>query len=144
MFNYLLKLILVFALLFHLACKCRLVDCVENAGHVQLQLMRDGKNAVYGPDAYIEKDAIKIFILSEPLLDDEVTYLDDEQALSIYIREAFPVILEINGIRIDTFSLTTEIDEIGECCTSFLVTSVHRNDQIICEGECAEIIQVEI
>lgn len=111
---------------------------------MQLHLLRDGKNAVYGPDSFINKNGIRAFVLSSSALEEYVDFIDTFQSVGIFIQDGFPVILEINGVRADTFAITTVVTDTDGCCTGYQVTSVLRNGVLICEGTCEEIINIEI
>lgn len=125
---------------------CGLTDCKENDGYLRLRLMRNGINAVYGPGAIIPQDSIKHFYLSAPYIDNYIDFMDTFQSVGILVSAHNPSILEIGQIRTDTFSITTEtIPASGLCdCDEYRVTSILRNGQVICTGDCEEVIDIEI
>ena len=125
---------------------CGLADCDRHADLITIKLLKDGENAVYGPDATISKDSFRYYIIYDSSIEYEgrPIFLDIEQALEIYIYADYLTILEINGIRSDTFSITTQITSLTECCRSYTTTSTFHNGNIICTGECDGILLVEI
>jgi hypothetical protein len=120
------------------------VRCETNSGTITIRLLRNGVNAIYGADAFIEKDSIYYYNEAIPGYQWDVRFFDSLEIISIDIYEARPAILFLDGIAKDTFSLTTRIRSVGECCVGYEVTSVSHNGQIICTGVCDEIIEVEI
>ena len=131
--------------LFLISCNnCRLVDCEGNGGTIQLRLLRNGQNVLYGPDAFIVKDSVRSFVITSFDLERNVHFSDTFQSLFLYVEDSFPVVLELNGMRNDTFSVTTEISGMDECCTGYQLTSVLHNGEVICTGICEEVIDLEI
>ena len=109
-----------------------------------IRLLRNGNNVLYGPDAFVDHDSVKHFVLSDFKLENPITFIDTFQSVYFFIPEGFPSIIEINGVSSDTFRITTEVIEVNDCCKGFQVTSVIRNGIVICTGECEDVIDVEI
>ena len=138
-------IVFLFSCIVQYSCNnCNTADCDGAGGIVRLQLMRDGKNILYGPDAIITKDQLVVFSLIPNLYEGYLSFHDSTQTVSFYIEPHAPAVLEINGIRADTFTLTSEVTSMGECCNGYGVTSVSHNGQVICTQTCDEILQVEI
>src|SRR5688572_22073782 len=94
----------LFICLFQYSCSyCNRVRCEGGGDTINLQLLREGKNILYGPEAIIEKNQLVVFSLVPNLFEGSIGFLDSSQAISIYIYPNAPVVLEINGIRADTF-----------------------------------------
>jgi hypothetical protein len=136
----------LFLVFISIAGCCNLVDCDENDGYISLRLMRNGVNAVYGPGAIVHQDSIMHFYLSGLQDEQYVDFIDTFQSIGISVSANNPSILEIGHIRTDTFSITTEtIPANGICdCDEYHIISVLRNGQVICTGECEEVIDIEI
>src|SRR4030095_6067198 len=133
--SYIIKIIFLAAIFLHLSClNCRLTECLGNGGFIQLRLVRNGQNALFGSSAFIEKDSVRSFVLTSFEFESPVEFLDTFQSISLYSEVGFPVILDINSIRTDTFSVTTKEISKSDCCTDYSITSISRNGMIICEG----------
>ena len=142
--THIFLLILVSVLLQFSCSYCNRVRCEGGGDTIKLQLLREGKNILFGPDPIIEKDQLVVFSLVPNLFEGSIGYLDSSQAISFYVYPNAPVVLEINGVRADTFTITTEVTSMGECCKGYTTTSVSHNGQVICAENCEEILAVEI
>lgn len=133
-----------FGLLTNSCNNCRLVECAGRTGIIEIRLMRNGQNAVFGPSAFLDRDSIRYFI-TEPLERDFIIgYPESTQTISLFMDEGNEHILQISNIRTDTFVSYMELTGMGECCPMYEFTSVTRNGQIICNLNCQEIIEIEI
>lgn len=108
--------------------------------------MNNDKNALFGPDAIIPLDDVKVYEGLEKDFEQSYNiYVDSIGAIQIFVSSYHPTILEIGSIRTDTFILTTEVISHGECgCHGYDVTSVTRNGEVICTGDCEEIMEIEL
>ncbi|MBC7885107.1 MAG: hypothetical protein H7X99_06510 [Saprospiraceae bacterium] len=139
-------LLLSIAIALNSCSQCASADCDRNAKSITIKLLKDGKNAVFGLDPIISKDSIfySIMVDSSIVLDSRPIFQNIEQVLEIYVYADYPTILEINGIRSDTFSITTQVTSLTECCRGYTITTVSHNGSVICTGECDSILNVEI
>ena len=128
-----------------LSCSyCNRVRCDSNGGDIQVRLLNNGENAVFGPNAFVHRDSIRYFALADPQYKLSIGFIDEEQVLGLSLNADVDYILEIKGIRSDTFSLTSTVTAMSECCKSYEVTSVSRNGEIFCTGICDGILNIEI
>ena len=119
--------------------------CEPDYRIVQLRLMRNGVNAVFGDNAILERDDIRTYNQSFHETERRVIYKEDDQAIWITVDQDFPLILEMGIINQDTFSITLEPMIIEECCTYYRTSSVIMNGEVICTvGECDEVFEIEI
>lgn len=143
--KYSLIIILFASLLFHFGClNCRLVECSPNGGFVQLRLMKDGQNALFGPGAIVNIDSVEFYISEGFKYNFPIFYFDSTQSIGMYLDNGARYILELPGIQSDTLIANTIITEMGECCPTYKLSSVTRNGQTICLDNCSEIIVVEL
>ncbi len=106
--------------------------------------MRDGKNALFGPDAFIPVDSIHLSIL-EPLRPYPGSYIfEREEILHFIVREGEKYLLEIPGILADTITAKTETDDNRGCCKGINVIDVRINSEVICVDDCEKVIEIEI
>jgi hypothetical protein len=122
---------------------CHEIYCQLNVTHFRFTLLKNGEDAVFGPNAIIASDSIHAYALSDPGTERFVGRSDSLRFLSLYLGSS-PIVLEVNGMPNDTFSFTSQIVEVGECCVTHEVTSILRNGQVICAGICEEIVEIEI
>ena len=124
---------------------CLSVDCDYGSGPIQLRLVRDGKNALYGPDAFLTKDDLKhMKMVGTDLVEDYIAFNDSLQTIELYVFLETPSLLQIENITTDTISITTDLHSKKGCCDEYLITSVLNNGNIICEGLCQEAIALEL
>lgn len=141
--NVLTLIILLFGLTLYSGC-CNKADCDINGGYFQIRLLKDGKNALFGPDAFIVEDSISIYHLDHPEIESYFDLSDTLQTIQFWVEERSPIVLKLNSTRLDTFSVTTKVMD-NRCCPIIEVTSLIRNGQIICTEECEDlVIGVEI
>ena len=129
-----------------LSCNnCRLVDCAGSTGTIQLRLMRNGQNALYGPEAFINRDSLRYFI-NEPIERDYIIgFPENTQSITLFMEEGLEHILQISNIRTDTLVSTMEVTDMGECCHLYEFMNVTINGQVICDHQnCEDIIEIEI
>lgn len=122
---------------------CNKVYCQINVAHFRFKLLKNGEDVVFGPNPLIDRDSIRAYALSIPQTERFVGRSDSLQFLSLYLGSA-PIVLELNGMPRDTFSYTSAVVDVGECCPVYEVRSITRNGEVICTGLCEEIIELEI
>ena len=139
------QILLVGFLLVHLSCKCAGIDeCNDNGSFAQIRLVRAGKNAVFGPDDFIHRDSIHVFIgENTPATSSYLNFIDSTQSIRLYLHPANPQILTFPGSS-DTLTSTTVITNMGECCDSYELFSVQWNGQTICSDDCGDVMEIEI
>ena len=142
----LLKFIFAGMLLVHLSCKCGgRVDCIDNGDYFGIRLVRDGKNAVFGPDAFIDPEGIRLFtpFPGYPDFDYPILLIDSTQSISMYLTPGNFQILSFPGSS-DTLTSTTIVTHMSECCATYKVATVQWNGQEICTNDCGEVFEIEI
>ena len=140
-----LLFILCCTLLLHISCiNCRTVDCQGPTGFIEVRLVKDGHNAVFGPDATVDADSIRFY--SPGVFQNEVPiyYNDVSLALDLYIEHGATYILEIKNVRSDTIIGMMEVTGMGECCEAYDFTNVTINGQVVCQAGCDEVIEVQL
>jgi len=144
-FHY-LKIFFFFIVLFQLACiNCRLVECQGASEIIKLKWVKDGHNAVFGPEASINRDSVRFYDPETENNDFYISYNDLTQTMDLIIDSGRKYVLEIKNTRIDTISGTFKLIERGECCDTYQLTKVIMNSQVVCEGNCDhEIIEVQL
>lgn len=124
---------------------CLSVDCDYGSGPIQLRLVRDGKNALYGPDAFLTKDDLKhMKMVGTDLVEDYIAFDDSLQTIELYVFLETPSLLQIENFATDTISITSDLHSKEECCDEYHITSVLNNGNVICEGLCQGAIDLEI
>ncbi len=119
------------------ACECSKAYCPGNGGIINIRLMHNGANAVFGPQAYIDQDSVE---LSPDYL---LFFMESSQSLLVSLKPNTPVIMTYTG-EIDTLTCTTNILSPNDCCNNYSLATVHRNGKLICSGNCEDIIDLEI
>ncbi|MEP6795301.1 MAG: hypothetical protein ABJB16_13310 [Saprospiraceae bacterium] len=138
-----LSLILFSILLLQTSCIC---DCRENGGFIKLKLLKDGQNALFGPEASINRDSIKFYLsnLNDPY-DQFISYNDSTKTMDVFIGDTRTYILKIDNVRTDTIVGNTVVTGTGQCgCSSFQLIKVTMNGQVLCQDGCEEIIEVQL
>lgn len=126
------------------AC-CLAYECDYGSGDLTFRLMRDGKNALYGPDAFLTKADVHQIFLHGPMNEEGYIVFDDSlQTIEFYASTEQNAILQIENITSDTISITSELVSKQRCCDEYQITGVLRNGEVICEGLCEGIIEIEI
>ncbi len=136
----LFKFFITGIMLVYLSCT---VDCVGNGDYARIRLVRNGMNAIFGPDAFIDRDSIRILHPDHNLPTYVVIYVDSTQSLTLYLTPYQPLILASPG-RMDTLTCTTEVTDMNDGCKSYKLSSVQWNGQEICTDECGHLIEIEI
>ena len=142
MTNPLIKIIAGLLLILTINSCCFTVACDLTEPSLQLRIMRDGKNALFGLDAFIPVDSVRLFIL-EPLGPYYGSYISDSEEILHFIVYDGQYLLEIPGILADTFTVNTVKDTKG-CCNSVHVVEVKRNGEVICADDCEMVLEIEI
>ncbi len=122
---------------------CLTIECGYNDGNLKFRLMRDGKNALFGPDAFLTQEDLKLIIGSSHE-DGYIQFDTSLQAIQVYVFTNPTTILEIENISSDTISITSEKVSNKGCCDEYRTTGVLLNRVMICEGACEGVIVVEI
>ena len=55
-----ISFILFSGMLLQVACRCDKVDC-KDGDTIKLRWMKDGHNALFGPDSFLNRDSIRLF-----------------------------------------------------------------------------------
>lgn len=143
-----IKFVFASLILIQFSCSyCQRVRCSGYGGDVNIRLVRDGKNAVFGPDAFIDHDSLRLFspinYRDYPDFNYSITFVDSTQSIIVYLTTTLPQILTFPGSS-DTLTSTSIITHMGECCATYKLSSVQWNGQEICIDECGNIIEIEI
>ncbi len=77
--------------------------------------------------------------------DEYISYNDITKTMDLFINDTRTYILKIENIKTDTFIGNTIVTSTGECgCSSYQLTKVTMNGQVICEGVCENIIEIQL
>jgi len=127
-----------------LACSCLTVDCGYDM-EVNLRLTRNNQDALFGPDAFLNRDSIRITTDDDRYpMETFINYRDNTQMMSAYLHDGPIYFLEINGARIDTIEITTELVSRKGCCDDYDFTGIILNGETVCSKNCEEGIEIEI
>ena len=145
---HLFRFFLATMLLIHISCSnCQRIRCSGDWGEINVRLLRDGKNAVFGPDAFIDHSKLLLFspisYNDYPDLKYTITFVDSTQSILFYVNPSLQQTLTFPGGS-DTLTSTSIITHMGECCATYKLSSVQWNGQDICVDECGNIIEIEI
>lgn len=142
--SHIVNLLFAGIILSQLACKCDgRVDCERRLHYAEIRLVHDGKNAIFGPNAFIDRDSILILSPDPRYLNFKVTFIDSTESMIINIFPNFPIIMESPG-RLDTLTCTTIITDRSECCVQYSLSSIKWNGEELCSDDCTEIFEIEI
>ncbi len=142
---HLIKLIFTCAILLQKSCNnCNRVDCYGASGFIRLKWIENGHNALFGPDATINRDSVRFYFPDIIDHDFYITYNDGTQTMDLYLVNGNKYVLEIKNTRTDTILGTMKLIEKGECCDSYQFTKVTMNSQVICQDGCDDIIEVQL
>ena len=141
--HHFLYFVIACTLLLQISCQCHLIDCREDGDFIKLKLMKDGHNALFGPDASINRDSIQFFNSISIGNDDFISYNESTETMDLFIEDGWEYILKIENIRTDTIIGATIVTSTDECgCSSYQLTKLTMNDQTVCVDGCDEIIEV--
>ena len=133
--------------LIHLSCNdCHRIRCEQHIDIVQIRLLHDGKNAVFGPDAFIARDSISLYTPLGPDYPDQyytIDYIDSTQSLSLSLKPGRLQILAFPG-NVDTLVGNYTIYHSNDCCPPYELTAILRNGEQICSNDCEEVIEIGI
>lgn len=141
-----IKFLLGCLMLVHFSCNdCARIGCEKYQYPVEIRLMRNGKNAVFGPDAFIDRDSIRLFIPENGYPDTEfaISFSDSTQSIRLSLEVLSAQFLAFPG-NIDTLVGNYLNTTPSECCATNELVSVLWNDEELCKDGCEEVINVEI
>lgn len=146
--SQLFPFLLTSMLFIHLSCSnCQRIRCSGEGGYVNVRLLRDGKNAVFGPDAFIDHDSLRLYspinYRDYPDFNYSITFDDSTQSIMVYLTTTLPQILTFPGSS-DTLTSSSIITHMGECCATYKLSSVQWNGQEICTDDCGNVLEIEI
>ena len=138
--------LLACALLSWPACdNCNRIECKPNGEYVEMRLLRDGKNAVFGPDAFISRDSIKYSNLGPAGTEAyAVRFIDSTQTIKLFIEEIYVYQLKLGSIRTDTIEAVTSVIDYDQCCSTYELKYVYLNGEIVCLENCGEVVEVSL
>lgn len=145
--QFVLSVILFSILLLQSACIC---ECKENGGYIKLKLLKDGQNALFGPGATINKDSIRFYLTDlggqyDHYYDHYISFDDSTKTMQVFILDQRAYVLKIENFRTDTIIGNSVVTSTGQCgCSSYQLTQVTMNGQVICQDGCEEIIEVQL
>ena len=147
MINVTAKLILFFFILTFLSCNdCNLADCKPNGRFINLRLMKAGKNAVFGPDAFIELDSI--FYYSGSFSEGSATYHafanEDGQSITLFLEDYSQYMIDLGSFGTDTFAAKILIINHEDCCPVYGMESLYWNGDKVCDHDCGSVVEVEL
>ena len=129
-----------------LACdNCNRVECKPNGEYVEMRLVRNGKNAVFGPDAFISRDSIKYSNLDPAGTEAyAVRFIDSTQTIKLFIEDIYEYRLELGSIRTDTIVGITSVIDSDKCCATYELKYVYLNGEVVCFDNCGEVVEVSL
>lgn len=137
---------MAFFLLVHCSCSnCARIRCEGANNQVTIRLMHNGENAVFGPDAFIDRASLRLFVphLNYPDTEYPITYIDSTQSIQLSIAVGQEQILAFPG-SINTLLNTYYTTQKDECCQKSILVSLMWNDIEICIEGCNELIDIDI
>ena len=127
---------------------CRYQDCRPAGDYVELRYVRDGKNALFGLDAFIDKDSIDFELLgggfSESIYVAPVYFNEENQTLGILLEDPYKYRLRLGSVRTDTLEGIASVFDYEHCCAQYELKYVYVNGEIACLEDCGEVVEVEI
>ena len=124
---------------------CSNVNCEERfVESVELRLLQNQVNALYGPGAFLTPGSLRIYEVDSPEDDLTVEFRQQNESIRLSIQEGDPVVLEVNNISVDTFSVIAVWFGRDDCCSFYRLNNVLRNGVVICSDLCNDPIDVEI
>ena len=142
-----IKLFVAGLTLIHLSCSdCHRIRCEGHNDILQIRLIHNGENAVFGPDAFIERDSIKFYMplgLDYPDYNYPIDFIDSTQSLNLSLKAGGIQILAFPG-SMDTLVGNYNVYHNDECCPSYGLTAVLLNGESICTEDCNEVIEIGI
>jgi hypothetical protein len=133
-------------MLVHFSCNdCARIRCEGYQYPIEIRLMHNGKNAVFGLDAFIDRDSIRLFVPNNNYPDTEfaITFSDSAQSIRLSLDVLPAQFLAFPG-SIDTLVGNYLITNPTECCARHNLVSVLWNDKELCKDGCEEVINIEI
>jgi hypothetical protein len=134
----------------HFSCSnCARIRCEGSENHVYIRLIHNGKNAVFGSDAFIDRDSIRLFIpvsipgINYPDIEFPITYVDSTQSLRLSLSAGHSQFLSYPG-SIDTFYGNYSVTQWTECCDRHMLVSLLWNEEKICTDGCEDVIEIGI
>lgn len=135
------SIVLLAVILLQSSCVC---DCRENGDYIKLKLLKDGHNALFGPDASINRDSIRLFVF-DISVDNYISFNDSSKTLDLFIGDSQEFVLKLGDFRTDTIIGQTVVVSTGACgCSDYKFSKVTFNGQIICQDGCNEIVDIQL
>jgi len=116
-------------------------DCLLDGGDITLDIFRDGNPIITEEDAIITLTRI---INGEEIEDQVFTLIANSNQLNIFIQNAIPTNLSIDGVEIGQFFGRTDLISEGRCCDLFDLTTVDFNGTQICNNNCNDVIRIDL
>jgi len=90
--------------------------------------MKDGQNALFGSNAFVNRDSVS-FSVRDPFLEDVIVgFNETTKTINLFVEDGLKYVMEIKNIRTDTIIGTAVVTGFGECCESYQL-STHLNSQ---------------
>ena len=137
-----LTICIILVTLFLVACDC---DCDVGARTVKVRYMRNGENAIFGSNPLINPDSLTYYLQDFPAIQYHVFISSQDSTLGLQLTRGETYLLDLDGIRIDTFTGLYRERSVKGCCKSEIdLHEVRINNQVVCEEECGGIFDIEI
>lgn len=138
-------LTLTFVLILTPGCdNCNYNKCKLNGGFVELRLLRNGENAVFGPSAFIDQNSIQYSNLKPTDPAALIDFNDTSRSIKLFIEDIYSYELTLGSVRTDTLSGITTVVDYDGCCPFYELVTIYWNGEEICINECGGIIEIEI
>jgi hypothetical protein len=138
---------ILFFLLIALSSCCGVVDCDSRPNAINILVMQDGHNALFGPEATLSQDSI-LFRREAPFSDTLFFYTNGvSQTLVLPFEFEGEYLLEFKNIRVDTLSgIIGHRDVRGKCndCDHYFWESFSINGHEVCVDDCQEDLILEL
>ena len=136
-----LAILCVIALMALQSCdNCGKQICPRNGAWVRLKILSNGKNALFGSNAFIDHNSVEyknVDTLGFPAA--PVVFNNATQRLEIFIDNDAEYQLKLGNFTTDIYDGDTFSYDYDGCCHFYEIVGVRRNGQDICDFFCTEV-----
>ena len=114
---------------------CALIDCFSPNPFLELNVLQDGQDIIFGMSPLITPEEISI--QSEENGNASLVILEDK--VGIRILNSDRITIEVGTLRTLTIDVQTQNISDSECCPQFIITSIEQDGETLCEAACTDL-----
>ncbi len=134
-YNSTLILVFLFTSIFSSCGDCHKVDCPPYGGMVEINIVKDGDDLVFGPSASISLKDIKF----NSTLEENISFTSFNDQIEIFLQGEEEYTLDISNQDSFKFSGKLEVINSSECCSIYAFTKFTSDGATLCNSHCTSL-----